>query len=166
MGIVPTHPTNTRKQLCSHPFHFERFVPRRCQSPSESARYLSSTALTEINTPNQCHCWDLGRPRIMSCQTVREPFTLPLSLHSLSLSFLQLRHAMTSSFSDVTLPPGHRVVITKNSAVWPYPPHYLRSRIALSLLGSCLTFPGRRIDLRGTSTRCLTILCFSERPTR
>ena len=151
MGIVPTHPTNTRKQLCSHPFHFERFVPRRCQSPSESARYLSSTALTEINTPNLCHCWDLGRPRIMSCQTVREPFT------SLSLSFLQLRHAMTSSFSDVTLPPelrhamtssfsdvtlppGHRVVITKTSAVWPYPPHYLRSRIALSTLGELSNF--------------------------
>ena len=112
MGIVPTHPTNTRKQLCSHPFHFERFVPRRCQSPSESARYLSSTALTEINTPNQSHCWDLGRPRTMSCQTVREPFTLPLSLHSLSLSFLQLRHAMTSSFFDVALPPGHRLFST------------------------------------------------------
>ena len=160
MGIVPTPPTNPRKQLCSHPFHFERFVPRRCQSPSESARYLSSTALTEINTPNQCHCWDLGRPGIMSCQTVREPFTLPLSLHSLSHSFLQLRHAMTACNDLVfrlNATAKRKVVITKNSAVWPYPPHYLRRRI---------TFPGRRIELRGTSTRCLTTLCFSKRPTR
>ena len=109
MGIVPTHPTITRKQLCSHPFHFERFVPRRCQSPSESARYLSSTALTEINTPNQSHCWDLGRPRTMSCQTVREPFTF-------SLSFLQLRHAMASSFSDVTTTACNDFVVFRRDA--------------------------------------------------
>ena len=117
MGIVPTHPTNTRKQLCSHPFHFERFVPRRCQSPSESARYLyQQSALTEINTPNQCHCWDLGRPGIMSCQTVREPFTLPLAPPSLSLSFLQLRHAMTSSFSDVTTTACNDFVVCRRDA--------------------------------------------------